>query len=165
MPRIFEISNEITRANNTTAYSSQQIINGDSLTSLIALDFSSVAAGGAELQCSSVIVLSDNGSATTKLSAVIEFFNSSTISGSTLTDGQAFNPSYAERKAKRIFSFEDISTIAAAGTGSYVIAQTECVRKLTLPSTPIIYAALIANNAYTPKATEKLTIVIRGYIL
>jgi hypothetical protein len=162
---VFEISAGITRAANTTPYSAGQIINGNALTDLIDLDFSAIAQANDKIQISSISILDEFGTAAVKLSATVHFFNSDILAGQNLADAQAFAPSYAEIKAKRKATCEDISTIITFGTAAYIVTQSEISRLCELDASAKIYAAIIVNNAYTPGSGKKLTLIVKGYIL
>jgi hypothetical protein len=161
----FEISAEITRATNTTTYSAGQIINGNGLTDLIDLDFSAIAIPNQKIQLISCSILDEFGTAATKLVAQVYLFNTDTLTGSNLADAQAFIPTYAELKAKRVATFEDVSILTTFGTSAYMISQTEVSRICSLNANSKLFAAIIASTAYTSGNGKKLTLVIKGFLL
>jgi hypothetical protein len=165
-PTEFEISGEITRAANATAYVTNAIINGNGVTTLMELDFTGLGAVGSRaLQINSVAVLSSYGAATVKLNPVVHLFQNATITGQTLTDTTAFNPSYAISKTDDSVIFESLYTLVGHGSGCYKILQSEMMRNCKLNADGKLFAAIIAGAAYTPASAEKISVIIKGYLL
>lgn len=162
---VFAISVELTRPADTTAYAIGDLINTDSAEVLPTLDFSSIASASQKIMITGADVLDENGSASVKLSAILHLFNANSLTGSTLTDNTAFAPTYAEIKAKRVMTLEDVSITTAFGTAAYLLSTSELQRICTLDANAKLYAALIANSAYTPASGGKLALTVRGFLL
>lgn len=162
------VSVEITRPANTTAYTAGALINAaTNSTTLPALDFTACGAtAGQKIQIHSISVTSSYGGATTKLLPWVSLYNANAITGQNLGDAQAFNPTYAEVVAKRAKSFRDDEfTVASISTNAYLMAINEIARELTLDASKKLYVALKAMNAYTPASGEKFTIAVSGFLL
>lgn len=163
----FEVSVEITRPANTTAYTVGQIINSNAATTLPALDLSAlIGAVARNVQLNRISITSSNGAAATKLSAIAAIFKvNNPAVGGTLADAQTASATYATVKANLQTVFEAISTSLGFGTASYNIFQGEVQRLATTDATGKLYLMLIANNAYTPASGETLYVTVKGYLL
>lgn len=159
----FEVSVEITRPANTTAYTINDIVNGSS-DYLPTLDFG-ITNAGRKIQINSATLLSNNGGASTKLNAVVHLFNASTLTGQSHVDNTAFNPTYAELKAKGATFLDGVYNTINYGSNAYQVFQTEVQRNATLDATGKLYPAIIATNTYTPASGEKITLTLKGYLL
>ncbi|WP_407310896.1 hypothetical protein [Desulfosporosinus sp. SB140] len=163
----FEQYVEITRPANTTAYVVGQVVNGNGLSTLPALDLSAVASGGQKIQISSVNVFSSNGAASPKLNPIVLFFNVNNPVASGVTDGTAFTPTYAEMVGKRAASInpDEWGSAVTYAANLYKFMATELSRLATLDANGKLYPAIITNNAYTPSSGETIRLVIKGYLL
>lgn len=164
----FEVSVEITRPANTTAYSVGQLINGNGASTLPTLDLGAYLGISAKrnIQISRASILSSNGAASTKLSAIVALFNvNNPAVGGTLADQQTASFTYAAAKAAKQATLESLSTAVGYGTACYEIMQTELMRTSDTDASCKLYAAIIANNAYTPASGETLLLTVRGYLL
>ena len=166
----FELSKEITLAAGATIYSINDIINADSATTLPELDFGTVigSAAARKIQINSIQITSSNGAASTRLLPEVILYNANALTGQTLTDNTAFNPSYAQhvlKKATAFSRYENWVTGDFAYGNFYETRLTEVIRNATLDALGKLYLALIATNAYTPAASEKFTITIKFYLL
>ncbi len=158
----------ITRPANTTAYAVSDLINANGAAGLISIEFGSEYANNV-IEVNNVEIISSYGDAATKLEAGVFLFNNVSVLGAAdavqKDDNAAFAPTDAQVLAKHEASFEDVSTSAQIGTGAYSIIASEKAVDAKLDSTGKIYAAIIANNAYTPASGETLTLILKGYIL
>lgn len=157
----------ITRPANATQYSINDLINANEATGLISIEFGSEYAGNV-IEIKNVEIISSYGDAGTKLQAGVYLFNSVNILGAEdavqKDDNAEFAPTVVEVLAKHEASFENVSTSAQIGTGVYSIIASEKAVDAKLDSTGKIYAAIIANNTYTPKSGETLTLILKGSI-
>ena len=164
----FKAVNSITRPGNTTAYTVGDLINDTSATTLLQFDFGTENAN-AVIEINTTTLISDNGSATTKLDAAVWFFNTSTIlSGgavSQVTDNSPFIPSMAQVSSKIEGVAESLGTTGSIGTTCYSISNSEKQVICKLDSNGKIWVALTANNAYPPANGEVLRLTLKGYIL
>jgi hypothetical protein len=160
----FDISVEITRPANTTAYAIGDIINANAATTLPALDFSTVATASQQIQITGAILTSNNGGASTKLVAQVHLWTRNDIQDD-CTDNLALAPDYAICTASRVSMLDDLSNVVSMGSGAYSAMQTEVSRIATLDATAKLYASIIANNAYTPASGEKFTLKLKGFLL
>jgi len=163
----FEKYIEITRAANTTAYAQGQIVNGNGLTTLSALDLSAVAVAGQVIQITSVSFYSSNGGATTKLDPIVLFFKVNNPAASGVADGTAFTPTYTELTTNMAASVnpDEWGSLVVYGTNAYKFMLTEISRIATLDANGKLYVGIVANNAYTPTSGEKFGYTFKGYLL
>lgn len=162
--KTFEVSVEITRPANTTAYAIGDIINTGANTTLPTLDFSSVASGGQSIEITGVILTSSYGGASTKLSAQVHLWNINNPQAD-CTDNLALAPTYAICKTNRVAMLDDLSNSVSMGTNAYSTMQTEIARIATLDANARLYPSVIANNAYTPASGETITLKLKGFLL
>lgn len=161
----FEVSCEIVRPANTTAYAINDIINANAATTFPILDFSSYGVNDSRsVQINSINILSSNGAAATKLNAIVYLFNANTLTTQSLVDNAIFNPTFAEVKNKLATAFDSVYNMISSGT-VYGIFQTEILRNATLDDTGKIYFAIIPTNAYVPASGETFKLIIKGYLL
>jgi hypothetical protein len=164
----FKAKSSITRPANTTQYAIGDLINANGATTLITFDFGTEYANQV-IEINKFTIISDNVSATTKLSAGVYFFNASTINGagdiSQKDDNTAFAPTVAQVDSKLEGMFEDLLTSFLIGTTSYGLMVTEKQETIKLDASGKIYIAVTANNTYTPASGEILRLVFKGYIL
>ena len=164
----FKAVKSITRPANVTQYAVSDLINANAATTLIEFDFG-VEYSNQVIEINNISIMSSNGSAVPKLTAGVYLFNTSTILGagdaSQKDDNAAFAPTSTEVLAKKEASFEDVSNSAQIGTGVYeIIASEKCI-EVKINSSGKIYAAIVANNTYTPASGEVLSLMLKGYIL
>jgi hypothetical protein len=166
-PSYFEVSTEITRSANTTPYVINQIIGGAGITIMGQLDFSYLGGdvSGRAIQINNVSLFSSNGVTALRLNPVIHLATTSTFAGQTQTDTTAFNPTYAETIVKNGVSFESLYSTVGHGTGVYKISEPEILRNCKIGASSSLWVAIIANNAYVPANAEKITVVVKGYLL
>lgn len=166
-----EISIEITRPSDTVAYTANDLINANAATTLPEIDFSTkfgASVANRRIQINSIQITSSNGSASTKLIPEVIFYNANTLTGSTLIDNIAFNPTYAQHVLKKATAFskqENWVTSDFAYGNFYEMRLTEIIRNACLDVNGKLFLALIATNAYIPASSEKLTITIKFYLL
>lgn len=172
----FEESISITRPANTTQYAVNDVINGNGETEFAEVDLSTnvyvvekAKCGVTSQKCviEEIELFSSNGAAVIKLAPIIQIYNAATISGSTLTDNTAYDPTYAQVIAKLIntVNSDEFNQSIDFGTNVYKLAANEINRKITLPSTNIFYVGIFAGNTYTPASTEQLKLIVKGKIL
>jgi hypothetical protein len=166
-----EVSCVITRAANTTQYTQNAIINGNGASVLPELDFSTAygsSLAGRKIQINSIMINSDYGAASTKLVPEVILYNANTLTGQTLTDNTAFNPTAAQHILKKAASFskqENWQLGDFAYGNFYEMRLTEIVRNATLDANGKLYPSVIATNAYTPKSGEVITLTVKAYVL
>lgn len=160
----FEISCEITRAANTTAYDVGDYVNELAVATLPTLDFSAVCSPCQAVQITSAIITSDYGSAATKLNAVVHLFNINNPQAS-CADNTAMAVPYANGIANLTMVLEDVSYAVSYGSTAYSVMQADVSRIAVVSDTMKLYPAIVANNAYTPKAGEKITLKLKGFVL
>lgn len=164
----FKFSKSITRPANTTQYAVSDLVNASSATTLIEIDFGTNNANRI-IEIDKVQLTSDNGTASTKLSAGIHFFNTSTIlSGgavSQVDDNAAFAPSNAQVLLKMEGTFDTLDGASQIGTTNYCIYSSEKCEGIKLDANGKTWVAIVANNTYTPASGEIITVVGKGYIL
>jgi hypothetical protein len=165
-PTGFTIFTEIVRPSNATPYILNSIINGTGLSTLPALDFSGLGSlGNRIVEINQCRIISSFGSSVAKMNPIVHLYNSNVLTGSTLTDGTAFNPTYAEEILKEQIIFDSLSTIINHGSASYQILESEVLRHATLDANSKLYFAIINNSLYTPAIDEHIYLTIKGYVL
>lgn len=162
----FNINCTLTRPNDTTAYTTGDIINTGGANKLPNFDFSTVCPPGTKLQITNVQILDEFGTAATKLQANIHFFSADTLTGFTPTDNVAFAPTFAEVSSKKLGSITGITSNATFGPNAYVVTLNANFQFITQTATDgKLYFALCPANGYTPGAQKKLIVNLTGYIL
>jgi hypothetical protein len=163
--QIFEIKLEITRSANTTGYVANQLINDNGSSILPYFDFSVYGdLSNRFLNLTTIIVVSNNGTAVTKVDPFMHFFNIGTFAGSSLTDNAFFDPSYTVMSVNRTMSIESTFTAIDHGDNSYLLQAAEKQRLLLLNAQSRLYIAMVTNAAYIPLSGEKFTITLKGNI-
>jgi hypothetical protein len=135
---------EITRPANVTAYAAGDVINGNGLTTLIALDLTTGIKDilGAQIFSSNPAGLPD---------ITLHLFSESfTIAA----DNAAFSPSYTQLKNK----VGQIKFVGADwnlyGTCKDCAGKPVAIQNI---NGGIVYCVIVANSAYTPTSGEKIT--------
>jgi hypothetical protein len=166
----------ITRAANTTTYAAGQLISGLSATNasgtiagyngttLIPINLTPDGAVTSQrVQITQVSILSNQNPVTSTLVPIIQLFDNS-LSG--LADAQSFAPDFSTLNSHRQVCMQtELNNTANSGTNAYYVMSADLTRLANLDSSGKIYAAIIANNAYTPKSGEQIKIRIRGFLL
>lgn len=166
----------ITRAANTTAYASGQLISGISAidsagtitgyngSNLIPINLTPDGASASQrIQITQLSILSNQNSATSILIPIVQLFDNAL---SSLTDAQSFTPSFDTINSHRqAFIQSEFNSTVNSGTNAYYIMSGDYTKLANLDANGKIYAAIIANNAYTPKSGEQIKIRIRGFLL
>ena len=148
-------------------YTANDIINNSTDAVLPTLDFG-VALANKSIQINSVQVRSSKGAATTKLAPELILYKANVLTGQTLTDSAAFNPTEAQhalKKATAMSKNEDWKLGDFAYGNFYEMRLTEIAREATLDAAGKLYPALIATNAYVSDTNEVITITIKAYLL
>lgn len=166
----------ITRAANTTAYMSGQLISGISASNsqgsitgyngstLIPINLIPDGANASQrIQITQLSILSNQNPATSILVPIVQLFNNA-LSG--LADAQSFSPDFNTLNLHRQTCLQsELNNTVNSGTNAYYIMSGDYARLANLDSNSKIYLALIANNAYIPKSGEQIKIRIRGFLL
>lgn len=150
------ITKTITRAANTTAYSTGDVINGSGLTTPIEFDF-----GG--LKDGSIVyahLMSSNEASTPAINVI--FFNESFTIAS---DNDAFAPSDSQIKTRiGKIQFTDWEAYAANKVSDGAPIGPIGIPQPSLSGTTLsggkVYAVLVAAGAYTPISGEEITLKI-----
>jgi len=160
----FIISKEITRNANSIIYDKNCIVNDTGVTTLPFFDFSILGVVTNKIITIRTIVITSNNGGTTKIKPLFIFYNSNTLTGSTLTDNSFFNPTYEETILKQIAIVEPLPTVLAIGNLTYHVIQNELIRIGKLDINNKLYFAMITDEGYIPKISEKFYITIKGYL-
>jgi hypothetical protein len=164
----FKAVNSITRPANTTQYAIGDLINHANATTLIEFDFGTENANSV-LEINSITLMSDYAVAAIKLDPAVWFFNASTILSagavSQVTDNAAFAPSFAQIASKSEGFSGSLATSGILGTTAYTQSDSEKSIIVKLDSSGKIWAAITANNTYTPASGEVLRLTLKGYVL
>jgi hypothetical protein len=160
----FEVKLEITRPADITGYAANDLINNDGSSSLPYFDFAPLGDfTNRFINLTTIIVISSNGTAVTKLDPFMHFFNEITLSGSDLTDNVQFNPTYDVMSNNRTMSIESNFTSIDHGDNCYLLQAAEKQRLLLLNAQSRLYLAMVTSASYTPTSGEKFTVVLKGY--
>ena len=161
--RPFEAVLTITRPANTTAYAVGQVLS----TATSALTgFPTFALGIGNNQraiVNNVLIVSNNGAASTKGQFSVFLFNVNNPSGGGFNDASTFAPTAAALTASGNGLFGTIpSSIAQAGTAAYGYGLTNDTRQILTDGSGNTFLAVVLNNAYTPASGETITVRISG---
>lgn len=164
----FSISTSIMRSTTTTAYSNGQIILGNGLTSLPAIDFSTTLnqnMANRKIAITGVFVISDNG-INTPFAGSIDLFNIANPSVSiSLSDYAIFTPTANALTNNFVNKIDNITDTNKYGSVSNMSWKSEILRKATLDANGKLYFALVNGSSYTPKNGEIITLVFKFYVL
>jgi len=173
----FEASVEITRPANVSQYDVNDIINGNGLSVFQDIDLSEneyaiqkLAEGNDDnvhIEINEVEVYSSNGSAVIKLAPIIQIYNSNAITGSTLTDNTAYDPTYAQlsTKLEQSINADEFNQSIDFGSNVYKLSANELARRCKLDANNKLYLGIIAGNTYTPSSGEIIKVVVKGRVL
>jgi len=162
----FTVSASITRAANTTAYSSGCIILGNGATTLPTLDLSSIiGANQRRIAITTAYLISSNGS-NTPWQGFIDFFNVNNPSTNTgLSDGATFNPLASTLVSNFSDKIDSMSNVWTYGTIANITYQQDMIRKVMTDTAGKTYFALVNNGSYTPASGEVLTLIVKFFLL
>jgi hypothetical protein len=160
----FILCNEIITSSAIPCYQMGTIINNNGQTSLPNFDFSEFGDFANRLVVLQSITITSNNGGAYALQPLFTFYNANTIIGSNLTDGQYFNPSYAETILKQICIIEPLTKVIPIGNHVYHILQNEMIRVGTLDDNCRLFYALVSTQFYIPIPNEHLFITIKGYL-
>lgn len=179
--KTFEAYTTIIRATNTTAYATGQLICGTQASNmagavsgydgstLIPIELSYFGAvAGQTVQITEARVISNQNPATSILVPKLQLFKYP-LSG--LSDAMAFAPTFANIGNYFQSNITELYTTENFSTNGYHVLADGLSKLATVridesnPDQARLYAALIAQNAYTPKSGEALIIKIKGFLL
>lgn len=147
-----------------TATAAAESLTFTSTAVLPVLDFSALGAvAGQFVEIRSAILTSSYGAAALKLNAQIEFYKA-TLLQADQSDNTAFAPAYATHTANKTARLDDISSAVGLGTNAYEVLQADVSRIAELGTGAKLYAAVLANNAYTPASGETITLTVKGIL-
>ncbi len=127
------------------------------------LDLSDLVATPRRVQVTDVNVMSNNGSAETRLMCHVHLFDFDTPQPN-VVDNTEWDPPYESLK-HRLAQFNGLSEDTPFGTAAYSFSQINQDKKFEIGADGKFYLALIASNSYTPASGEKLYITISGAIM
>lgn len=162
----FTVTTEIIRPANTTAYTTSDIINNDASPNVLPmLDFG-IANAGKTVEIKGYKFARNYAINTWAYD--FYFYNSNVIVGQNLADNQAFNPSFAEQKAKlqNMLSWTSQDGEHWNGTASGVVTHYPVVSSfVTLDANGQIFLAVIVNGGFTPVSASIQDFTFFGVIL
>jgi hypothetical protein len=162
------VKGTITRADNATQYTINDIVNGDAATVLIPINFGGVAGQTANIRA--LKFTSTQAPATSILQPALQIFNTPTLEGVTLlTDNTALSGMTAAQSKARMMKLEstDFGTAYSwlnTGTG-YEYEVKGLDEYVTLDVNGYAHMLILAKNAYTPKELEVIEVQFAGYLL
>ena len=116
---------------------------------------------GQEIEFRAAILTSSYGAAATKLAAQIALYKTTAMQANQ-ADGQSFAPAFATVGANKTGRFDDVSVSVGLGTNCYEIMQSDVGRFAKLGVGGKLYAAVLANNIYTPVSGEIIIGTFKG---
>lgn len=162
----FKAVKSIVRPADNTAYTIGDLINATGATGLIEVDFG-IEMKSHVIDINFAAIISSNGTVATKLDAGLYFFNNVTVKGAANVvqkdDNAPFIPTFAETIAKKEGPIETLSGMGQIGTTNYTVYAGEKTLTIKLDDNGKTFIAAVANNAYVPELSEKLTFIIKGF--
>lgn len=158
------ISCTLTRANNTTAYVKNAVINGNGLnTPLIFNTGFPTIDDNSLMEITGAQVLSSNPSGLLNLNFLFNYGD--TFGAQSLTDQSSFNANFADTNAYNLGVIENISTLAYKSTTCSYYVKNDIKRLIPLLNLRRLSLILLTNATYTPIANESLSVLLTGRIV